>query len=83
MKTNITDHQRYENVSITDVSKVDKKGWVGISTLEHGEIRFKSNLRTKMGLKKDWTGDLTVWVNPNNDTVCVAFDQKAYMAPGS
>ena len=82
MKTNITDHQRYENVSITDVSKVDKKGWVGISTLEHGEIRCKSNLRTKMGLKKDWIGDLTVWVNPNNDTVCVAFDQKAYMATG-
>ena len=82
MTSNMTDHQRYTDVAITDVSKVDKKGWVGISTLEHGEIRCKSNLRTKLGLKKEWFGHLTVWVNPNSDTVCVAFDQKAYMADG-
>jgi len=82
MTSNMTDHQRYTDVAITDVSKVDKKGWVGISTLEHGEIRCKSNLRTKLGLKKEWFGNLTVWVNPNSDTVCVAFDQKAYMADG-
>jgi len=80
--SNITDHQRYEDVAITDVTKVDSKGWVGISTLEHGEIRCKSNLRTKLGLKKEWFGNLTVWVNPSNGTVCVAFDQKAYKATG-
>jgi len=82
MDTNITDHQRYEDVIITDVTKVDSKGWVGIKTEEHGEIRCKSNLRTKLKLKKAWEGSLTVWVNPNNSTVCVAFDQKAYQATG-
>jgi hypothetical protein len=80
--SNITDHQRYEDVIITEVTKVDSKGWVGIKTEEHGEIRCKSNLRTKMKLKKEWEGDLTVWVNPNSSTVCVAFDQKAYQATG-
>ena len=82
MTSNVADHMRYTDVAITDVSKVDKKGWVGISTLEHGEIRCKSNLRTKMGLKKEWFGDLTVWVNPHTGVACVAFDQKAYMADG-
>jgi hypothetical protein len=82
MMSNITDHQRYEDVIITELTKVDSKGWVGIKTEEHGEIRCKSNLRTKLGLKKKWEGDLTVWVNPNSSVVCVAFDQKAYLATG-
>ena len=83
MSTNTKDHQRYEDVIINDVTTVDSGGWVGIMTEEHGEIRCKSNLRTKLGLKKGWEGDLTVWVNPNSSTVCVAFDQKAWKATGA
>jgi len=83
MTNNTEDHQRYEDVIITDVSKVDSGGWVGIYTEEHGEIRCKSNLRSKLGLKKGWEGDLTVWVNPRSSTVCVAFDQKAWKATGA
>ena len=83
MTTNVEDHQRYEDVIITEVSTVDAGGWVGITTEEHGEIRCKSNLRTKLKLKKGWEGDLTVWVNPRGGTVCVAFDQKAWQATGS
>ena len=64
MSTNIQDHQRYEDVIIKEVTNVDAGGWVGIVTEEHGEIRCKSNLRTKLKLKKDWEGDLTVWINP-------------------
>jgi len=83
MSTNIQDHQRYEDVIIKEVTNVDAGGWVGIITEEHGEIRCKSNLRTKLKLKKDWEGDLTVWINPNGSTVCVAFDQKAWKATGA
>jgi len=83
MTTNTQDHQRYEDVIITEVSNVDSGGWVGITTEEHGEIRCKSNLRTKLKLKKGWEGDLTVWVNPKSSTVCVAFDQKAWQATGA
>lgn len=78
----MNDHQRYTEVEILDVSTRDSKDWVGITTKDHGELRCKSNLRTKLKLKKDWKGDLTVWVNPNCQTVCVAFDQKAYQANG-
>jgi hypothetical protein len=83
MSTNTQDHQRYEDVIIKEVTNVDAGGWVGIITEEHGEIRCKSNLRKKLGLKKAWEGDLTVWVNPNSSTVCVAFDQKAWKATGA
>ena len=82
MTSNVADHMRYKEVEITDVSKVDKNGWVGISTIDHGEIRCKSNLRTKMSLKKEWKGDLTVWVNPHTNVACVAFDQKAHKSTG-
>ena len=83
MSTNTQDHQRYEDVIIKEVTNVDSGGWVGIITEEHGEIRCKSNLRTKLKLKKGWEGDLTVWINPSSSTVCVAFDQKAWKATGA
>ena len=83
LRCNMNDHQRYEDVIITDVSYVDKGGWVGLTTEEHGEIRCKSNLRTKLKLKKGWEGNLTVWVNPHGGTVCVAFDQKAWQHTGA
>jgi len=78
----MNDHQRYTEVEILDVSTRDSKDWVGLTTKNHGELRCKSNLRTKLKLKKDWVGDLTVWVNPSNQTVCVAFDQKAHIVSG-
>jgi len=83
MSTNVQDHQRYEDVIIKEVTNVDAGGWVGLITEEHGELRCKSNLRTKLKLKKGWEGDLTVWINPNSGTVCVAFDQKAWQATGA
>mgnify|MGYP000281808580 CR=1 FL=1 len=78
----MNDHQRYTEVEILDVSTRDSKDWVGLTTKNHGELRCKSNLRTKLKLKKDWKGDLTVWINPSNQTVCVAFDQKAHIVNG-
>jgi len=78
----MNDHQRYTEVEILDVSTRDSKDWIGLTTKNHGELRCKSNLRTKLKLKKDWKGDLTVWINPSNQTVCVAFDQKAHIVSG-
>ena len=78
----MNDHQRYTEVEILDVSTRDSKDWVGLTTKNHGELRCKSNLRTKLKLKKDWKGDLTVWINPSNQTICVAFDQKAHIVSG-
>jgi len=73
----MNDHIVYEDLEINSIQAQDRRGFNGLRT-NHGHIRCKGDLRTKLGLKKGWKGTLTVWINPRTGQQCVAFQQDGH-----
>ena len=79
--TKTHDYRRLHGVEILSVTKQDAGGWVGLTTVKHGEIRAKAALKTKMKLKKGWKGSLTV--GSYGTAVVLAYDQYAHIETDS
>lgn len=72
--------ERWSNVEILSLTKADAKGWRGLKTANHGEIRAKDEWLKgggkKFKFKKGFKGPMTVY--KHKDQWLIAFDQTAH-----